>query len=392
MKALRLTASWEPKEEYIPSEREIKDKMAYRCNMVWKNPEVKIQEVPKPSMKEPDEVLIRVKACGVCGTDVHFTMRDEDNYMIYPGNGRWPATIGHEIAGQIEETGNGIQRLKCGDMVAVEEMNWCGRCTPCRMGMLNQCENLEEIGVTIDGGMAPYLVTKEKYCWKLDSLRSSYGSEDKVYEAGALVEPTSVAYNNMFIAAGGFQPGAHVVVFGAGPIGLAGIGLAKAAGAARIIAFETSSLRIELAKKMGADFVFNPLELEKKGTSPHERILDITDKFGASMLVEAAGHPKVIIPEMEKAMAINGKVIIIAMLEGKAPIDITEYQKKASHLHGAMGHSGNGIFPSVINLMACGRLDMTQIITGRYPLEQALDGIAKAGIGKEGKVLIKPQG
>src|SRR5206468_7418518 len=133
-----------------------------------------------------------------------------------------------------------------------------GDCTPCRNGYPNQCERLEEIGFTINGAQADLIAVAAKSCWKINALADRYGSVEWAYEAGALCEPTSVAYNAMFTRAGGFRPGGHVTVFGTGPIGFAAIALARAAGAAKIIAFEVSPMRAELAKKVGADVVLNP--------------------------------------------------------------------------------------------------------------------------------------
>mgnify|MGYP000246464000 CR=1 FL=1 len=185
------------------------------------------------------------------------------------------------------EVGKEVTLLKPGDMVTVEEMIWCGRCIPCRNGYPNHCTNLEEIGFTIPGAFANYIAVDEKFCWKIDAIAERVGSEEKAYELAALTEPTCVAYNAMIERAGGFRPGHRVSVFGAGPIGLAGIALAKAAGASTIAAFEVSPQRLELAKKVGADFAYDPREV-----NAGEVMMELSKGEGFDFHVEAAGVPR----------------------------------------------------------------------------------------------------
>ncbi|MGC9063314.1 MAG: alcohol dehydrogenase catalytic domain-containing protein, partial [bacterium] len=258
MKGLVLDAEWTPKPGYVVSDFEKTTGKAITGNSIWKNPRLEVKEVPDPT-PGPKDVVLKVKACGVCGSDVHFYETDKDNYILYPGLTKFPSVIGHEFSGEVVAVGKDVKDLKVGDMVTAEEMIWCGECVPCRNGYPNQCLNLEEIGFTINGAFAEYIVIGAKYCWKIDGIATRYGDRDKAFEAGALVEPTSVAYNGMFVRAEGFKPGGYVVVFGAGPIGLASIALAKAAGASKIVSFEVSAKRRELARLMGAEYVYNPI-------------------------------------------------------------------------------------------------------------------------------------
>ncbi|MBI4758311.1 MAG: alcohol dehydrogenase catalytic domain-containing protein [Chloroflexi bacterium] len=383
MKGLMLRAKWEPRQDYVLSEFEKTTGKAITGNSVWRHPELKVQEVPKPQVK-PDQVLLRVKACGVCGSDMHFYETDKDNYIMYPGLTRFPVITGHEFSGQIVGVGGAVTDFKVGDMVTAEEMIWCGECVPCRNGFPNQCQRLEEIGFTINGAFAEYLAIGAKYCWKINDLLKVYGTEDRAYEAGALVEPTSVAYNGIFQRAGGFKPGAYAAVYGAGPIGLASIALCKAAGAAKVIAFEISAQRRELAKAVGADYVFDPREV-----SPGAKVMEITAGEGAEMQVEAAGAPTLVLPEMEKSLAINGKIVQIGRAAERVPMYLETFQVRHSQVFGAQGHSGNGTFPSVIRLMASGLIDMTRIITARYNLDQVVSAIAQSASRQDGKIMVK---
>jgi threonine dehydrogenase-like Zn-dependent dehydrogenase len=384
MKALVLTAKWEPREGYELSEFEKTTGKAITGNAIWRYPELKVQEVDKPTIK-PDQVLIQVKACGVCGSDMHFYETDEDGYILYPGLTKFPTILGHEFSGQVVEVGSEVKDLQVGDMVTAEEMIWCGYCTPCRNGFPNHCANLEEIGFTIPGAFAEYIAIGAKYCWKLNALMDRYGDENKVYEAGALVEPSSVAYNCVFVRAGGFQPGAYVAVYGLGPIGLAVVAECKAAGAAKVIGFELSANRRELAKKVGADYVFDPREV-----IPHEVVMDLTEGQGADLHVEAAGAPQVTVPEMEKALAINGKIAQVGRAATRVPMYLETLQVRRGQVFGSQGHSGHGIFPGVIRMMASGLIDMTQIITARYNLDEVVDAIARSVTREDGKIMVKP--
>lgn len=388
MKGLVLTAEWDPRPDYKVSEWERKTGKAVTGSSVWRSPRLSLESLAEPRVG-PGLVLLKPKACGVCGSDVHFFETDDKGYMLYPGLTRFPVVIGHEFSGEIVEIGEGVTELRPGDMVTAEEMIWCGECTPCRNGYPNQCLRLEEIGFTIHGAQAEYLAIGAKYCWKINALVERYATKEKAYEAGALCEPTSVAYNAMFSRAGGIKPGGHVVVFGTGPIGFAAIALARAAGAAKIIAFEVSKMRQELARKVGADAVLDPVAMERQGTRPRDAIMELTDGEGAAMLVEAAGAPPRTIPEMEAAMAVGGKIVMIGRASERAPVYLEHFQTHAAQIYGAQGHSGYGNFPNVIRLMAAGRIDLTPIITSRFPLAQGVEAVKKATKREDGKIMIR---
>ncbi|MCD6128155.1 alcohol dehydrogenase catalytic domain-containing protein [Candidatus Bipolaricaulota bacterium] len=386
MKGLVLSAKWEPRPGYQVSEFEKKTGKAIEGAQVWRHPKLELKEVPDPK-PGPGQVLLRVKACGVCGSDVHFYETDQDDYILYPGLTKFPVIIGHEFSGEIVEVGPGPEgaKFKPGDRVTVEEMVWCGHCRPCRDGFPNHCENLEEIGFTIDGAMAEYIVVPAKLCWKVDAVFERYSDEELAWEVAATTEPTCVAYNGVFERAGGFRPGAYVAVYGAGPIGLGAIQLSKAAGAAKVIAFEVSEVRRKLAQEVGADYVYDPREV-----TPSEAVMEVTGGEGVDLSVEAAGAPEKTIPEMEKTLAINGKITVIGRAAQRVPMFLERFQVRRSQLFGAQGHSGHGIFPSVIRMMGAGLIDNSKIITSRFPLSQAVDALEKATKREDGKIIIKP--
>jgi hypothetical protein len=384
MKGLVLDAKWDPKPEYEPSEWEKETGKAITGSSVWRHPTLNVQDWPDPE-PGPNDVVIEVQACGVCGSDMHFYETDEDDYILYPGLTHFPTILGHEFSGKVVEVGHAVESLEVGAMVTAEEMIWCGRCIPCRNGFPNHCTNLEEIGFTVPGAFANYIAMDEKYCWPIEGIAERYGDENLAYEVGALSEPTSVAYNAMFERAGGFRPGHYVSVFGAGPIGLAAIGLARAGGAGTIAAFELSAERRELAEKVGADYVYDPRDV-----TPHEVLMELSQGQGFDFNVEAAGAPQVTVTEMEQALAINGKIVQIGRAAERVPMYLESFQVRRSQVYGAQGHSGHETFPNVIRMVAAGRLDLSEIITSQYNLENVIDAIAQSTTRTDGKILVKP--
>jgi threonine dehydrogenase-like Zn-dependent dehydrogenase len=387
MKGLVVDAEWNPKPGYRVSELEVNKRIAFRGNMVWKNPTWVIKDVPIPEL-DSDEVLIEVYACGVCGSDVHMLRKGEDNYVFYGGWCGFPTIIGHEFSGRIVKVGNKVKSLKVGDLVTAEEVQWCGECKPCRTGWFNQCKMMSQLGFEPQnpGAMAQYVKVKEKYVWKLDGLYEAYKTDEEVLEAGSLVEPTAVAYEGIFTVARGFPPGGHVAVFGTGPIGLACIQLVRAAGAAKIIAVEPLKVRRDLAEKMGANYTIDPSEQHDLPS----KILDLTGGEGCDMLIEAAGVPEKTIPWMVKCLGVSGKIVVIGMGPEKPPLDLLTIQYSEASIYGSLGHSGHGDFGYVINLMASRRINMLPAITSRYPLEDAIKAITTADKGNDAKVTIFP--
>ena len=384
-----LHADWKPRSTYTPTEEETKTRRATYASRVWHKPRVVVEDIPIPEVSGKD-VLVKLKACGICGSDMHLYESDKDGYILYPGLVKTPVVLGHELAGIIEKVGSEVTGVKVGDYVVCEEMWYCNECDPCRTGNFNQCINLQEMGFTDDGGCQQYMKIHQKFCWKINDFKKVYRTDDKIFEAGSLIEPACVAYNGMFIRAGGFKPGSSVVVWGTGPIGLGAVGLAKAAGAGRIFAFEPRKKRGQIAKGIGADEVFDPFELQKSGIEPWQKINELTGGEGVDMHVEAAGDPSFIMPQAEKCMAIGGKIVDIGRADKAAPVFFEMYQVRALQAYGTQGHAGAGVWPSVIKLMASGRLDTTPIITGRYSIPDVPKALEKLLNREDAKVTVKP--
>ena len=236
--------------------------------------------------------------------------------------------------------------------------------------------------------MAGYVAVNQRYCWRLDTLREALGDE-RACEMGALIEPIGCAYNALFVAGGGMRPGAYVAIHGAGPIGLAALLLARAAGAAKVFVFDLSPARNALAARFEADFAANPLDLRRQGTSPAQVVREMTGGHGADLQVEAAGSAADTIPEIERSFAPNGKMIYLGRAGNGAAMHFDTLVTQANQVMGSRGHAGHGIFNDVIRLLVTGRIPADQMITARYPLSRAVEAVARAGTRAEGKVLVR---
>jgi threonine dehydrogenase-like Zn-dependent dehydrogenase len=388
VKALRLDADWHPRPEAVATldPADVSARLARRGNQVWRNPRVTVAELPDPSPRA-DEVVIGVRACGICGSDFHFVESDADGYMLYPGLVRVPIVIGHEFAGVVEAVGPEVRDFAPGDVVCAEEIAWCGDCLACRAGRPNNCTRIEELGFSFDGAHAEFVVTRARYCWSLAPLLEAGIPAERAVQMGALVEPTGVAYVALFVSAGGFMPGSSVGVVGAGPIGLAAIALVRAAGAGRIVAFEVAEGRRELAQAVGADLVVDPRTTGPEGIAGAAR--DATRGRGIDLWVEASGAAGVAEP-MAESLAPAGKIVLVGRGPHTIDLDPEWLIVRGAGIQGSIGHSGSGTFGHVIDLMAAGRIDMTRIVSGTVDLEAAaglLDGTARR---ESGKTLVIP--
>lgn len=336
MKTITLDAKWDPKPSFKLGAKDIDSKLTYLGSQVWRNPEVKIVDKDIPKIK-PDEVLIKVKRCGICGSDVHMAQTYEDGYIYYPGLTAFPATLGHEFAGEVVEAGSEAINKRTskpyekGEPVTVEEMVWCGECKPCCDGYPNHCERLQEIGFSIDGAYAEYIAVPSKLCWSLRKLKGKY---DDIYKIGSLVEPTSVAYNAVIERGGGIHPGENVVILGGGPIGIAAAKILKTAGAGVCILSEPNEHRASLARKMGADYTIDPSK-EDFG----EKVKEYTDNEGAALYLEATGLPHIVTDDIQNAIwdckAVNSTVVIVARAEQRMPICGEYFQVRRARIVGA---------------------------------------------------------
>jgi hypothetical protein len=386
MKAVVLNAEWAPRDGVKVDPDHEKRKWAVNANLVYRNPEASLETRPDPSEPGPREMILKVGACGICGSDVHMFETDDEGYMFLPYHLQTPVVTGHEFSGEVVAVGSEVKEFREGDLVTSEEIQWCGECDACRGGYWNQCLYIEDLGFTLDGGFAEYAKVNARFCWSLNSLLERYGDKKTALEVGAMSEPCSVGYEGMFTRAGGFLPGGDVAVFGGGPIGLGATALAKAAGASRIFAFEVLPERRELCEKLGATHSVDPISVDVG-----EYIAEETKGNGVAMAVECTGNFPAVMDGIEASLGIGGKVSVIGMDGRPAQLNFIDYQLKAASVYGTVGHSGSWDFPNVISLMASGQIDMHHAITRRFPLEELVNAIDETKTRVDGKILVKSE-
>jgi threonine dehydrogenase-like Zn-dependent dehydrogenase len=385
MQGLVLTADWKPKAGYEVTPAETRARRARLANQVWHGPALSVGDRPDPVLEGEHDVLVRNRACGICGADIHLFVPDADGYVDHPYQAHLPIAIGHEFAGEVVEVGPAVTRVKPGDPVAVEAQINCGKCRACLRGLTSNCEFLDDRGFTLDGGTATFAVAHERHCWPLNAVAERFG-EARAYDVGALTEPASVVYNCMVTRAGGFRPGDTVAVFGCGPIGLAAVGLAAALGAGRVLAVEPTAAKRELATALGASATFDP-----SAGDAGQWLREETGGVGADMVVEASGALPRVMPAVVASLAVGAKIVLIGVSKQPIEFDTLPVMFRSASIHGSIGHLGGG-FPAVIALHAAGRLDLTPMITGRYPLADGVAAMERAAQGQDAKLLIEVGG
>lgn len=377
MKALRLHA-----EPLQPARAGARTVRAVDASKSWRNPRVALEEISTP-VPNAGELLLQVEYSGLCGSDYHLAGASETNTICYPGLAELPVTIGHEFSGRVTAHSEGMSEaakkaFPVGAIVTAEEMLWCGECSACRAGHLNHCENLEELGFTRDGAHAEYVKVHSRYCWRLDPLIPRYG-ESGALRLGALVEPYSVSYRALFQGAHGgkWLPGNKVLLFGAGPIGIAAVDLALAAGAAEVHVVEPVESRRELAIQLGASLAVSPDELQRL---PREYDW-IVDAAGTAQSIELASSH----------LEIGGSLCLLARTNSPGIIAPESLITHNTRIFGSQGHSGESAFPRVIALMAAGKLRADRLIGTEISLEQAAEKLNRQE-KHSGKVLVRQKG
>jgi threonine dehydrogenase-like Zn-dependent dehydrogenase len=382
METVVLDAEWDPRSDYEPTAEEQEKKKAQNSANVWRHPEVQIEDRERP---EPgaDEVLVEVAYAGICGSDVAMTEPDDDGYMHYSAYTQLPNIIGHEFSGTVVETGSDATLFEKGEPVTAEVTDYCGRCQQCRRGFHGHCENFEQLGFTVPGAFAEYVAVPEKILWSVSSLKSAYDDEDDLLRAAATVEPSTITYYGLFGRAGGIQPGDYHIYHGVGPIGLTGMNVSCAGGAAKVIAFEPSDERREVASDLGFEHVYDPIDVD-----PVETVAEVTGGRGADVHVETSGAVAQTYPVIEDTLAERANVVHISNAGTVSAVDTRKYQGSSAQLYGSEGHTGQEIYPHVIRLMAAGKLDNLPMLTSMYPLSEADEALDQAAKRVDGKVLI----
>jgi threonine 3-dehydrogenase len=324
------------------------------------------RQVPTPG---PGEVLLKMVAASICGTDYHLYSWDTwASEIVKP-----PVVLGHELAGVVAEAGAGVTRVKEGDLVGVEShiVDWT--CAQCRAGNMHLCRNLRVIGAHVDGGFAEYVVIPET------NAIESNGLDPAVV---ALQEPMGNAVHAAFV-----EPieGKTVAVTGCGPIGLCSVGIARAAGASMVVATDTEPYRLKLAREMGAD-----LALDARDPNTVRRILEATGGDGVEVVLEMSGAG----PALNQALEFitrGGRISLLGIFPEPVAVDLSDMViQRGIRLYGIYGRRIYDSWERTQALLRSGRFDPAPILTHRFDLADWEQGFELIASRHAGKVVLIP--
>jgi threonine 3-dehydrogenase len=318
------------------------------------------------------DVLVRVKAASICGTDLHIYGWDRWSQ----GRIKPPLTLGHEFCGTVERVGDEVTAVKPGDFVSAEMHVNCGHCRQCRLGQAHICQNLRIIGIDQDGAFAEFVRIPATNIWKLDpAIPEHYG---------AILDPLGNAVHTVLA---GPIVGQTVLVTGCGPIGLMSIAVAKASGSSTVFATETNDARRAMAKKMGADAVIDPVMEDAV-----KRILKETGGTGVDALLEMSGNPQAI-QQGFKALRAGGRASLLGIPTENVPLDlVNDVIFKGATVQGIYGRRMYETWVQMTALLKAGRLNLEPLFGQRAPLEKFEGAFAKLQEGLPGKILLYPNG
>lgn len=333
-------------------------------------PGIELREVPIPS-PAAGEVLVRVDAASVCGTDLHIYNWDPwAQGRIHP-----PLIPGHEFCGTVAGVGQGVTTVKEGDFVSAEMHVACGKCLQCRIGEAHICQHVRILGVDANGAFAHYCIIPETNIWKLQaSIPRDYCS---------LLDPLGNAVHTVLAGPIAAQT---VAVMGCGAIGLFSVAIAKACGAAKVFAIEVNAHRRAVAKEMGADLVLDPAN-----DHVQEQIMDRTGGTGVDVLLEMSGHPA----GMRQGFAIlrtGGRASLLGIPSRPVEIDFArDIIFKGATVQGINGRKMFETWFQMEALLGTGKLHLEPVITHRLKLSQFAEAMGYLQSGDAIKVVLKPE-
>ncbi|MDZ5782561.1 2,3-butanediol dehydrogenase [Marinococcus luteus] len=340
--------------------------------------DIRVENVKEPEVLGDKDVKIKVKWCGLCGSDLHEYL---DGPIFIPADSphplsgeKAPIVMGHEFAGEVVETGAGVNRVQVGDRVAVEPILSCGTCKACMENKYNLCEKLGFHGLAGGGGgFSEYTVVAEHMAHSMPAELS--------YEQGAFVEPAAVALHA--VRQSRLRAGDKAAVFGTGPIGLLVIEALKAAGAAAIYAVEVSEVRKQKAENLGA-VVVDPSEADVA-----EKLRQLSGG-GVDVAFEVTGVPKVL-PQAINSTSFEGETVIVSIWENEAAIQPNTILLQERKVTGIIAY--RHIYPAVMDLMKQGYFQAEQFVTQKIPLDNVVtDGFEALSKEKSQiKILVSPE-
>lgn len=332
-----------------------------------------VKEVATPKV-DCDSVLVKVKACAVCGSDIR---------ILHHGNNRvdFPQIVGHEISGEVVEVGENVTKFKAGDRVAIGADVPCGECVFCEAGIGNNCQINYAMGYQFDGGFAEYVL--------LNRMVVNFGPVHKIpdhvsYDEAALAEPLGCVLNALELSS--IKLGDTVVIIGAGPIGCMIIGVARMMGATKIIVVQRSRPRLEMAKKFGADVYICSQEEDSVS-----RVLEETDNLGADVVITSCPSPEAQVDAINMAKN-RARVNFFGGLpksKSKVTIDTNIIHYKELFVHGA-----HGAMPihhlKAVELIAAGSYNMKDYISHRFNLDNVKEAFETAESHEGMRVVVNP--
>ncbi len=334
-------------------------------------PGLTLTDVPDPR-PGPNEVIVRVRATSLCGTDAHVYRWDE----WARSRVQLPRILGHELCGEVVECGAGVSAVALGDYVAAESHLTCGHCYQCRTGQAHVCRHYRILGLDRDGSYADYVALPERVLWKT--------SRDIPPELACVQEPLG---NAVYAALVEDLSGHTVLITGCGPTGLFAAAVARVAGAATIIATDVSDYRLALAKQVGADHLLNP------STDRPDRmaaaIQDLTSGEGVDCVLEMSGDPGAL-HQAFRSVKNGGRVTLFGLPTGPICFDLpNEIIFKGVRVYGVTGRLLFDTWYRLAGLFKAG-LDIRPVITHRFPLGDFAKGFDLVGAGQCGKVVLFP--
>ena len=332
---------------------------------------MRVGSLPDPTPK-PDELVIRVGACGLCGTDLHIYEWDRwAQGRIHP-----PLIPGHEFCGEVVAYGNEVTSVKEGDFVSAEMHVACGKCYQCRTGEAHICQFVKIIGVDADGAFAEYVRIPESNIWKIDpTIPADYAS---------VLDPLGNAVHTVLA---GEIAARTVAVVGCGPIGLFCIAVARAVGASQVFALEINEHRAKIARQMKADFVLNPTKDDVKSI-----VMEATDGVGVDVVLEMSGKTPGIKMGFD-ILRLGGRVSLLGIPSKPVELNFAEdLIFKGATVQGINGRLMYKTWYQMQALLKAGKLDLGPVITDRMAMKDFSKGMARLKTGEASKILLYPNG
>lgn len=308
-----------------------------------------IVEKDIPDVVKSDDVLIKIKAVGICGSDMH----------IYHGTSpvaTYPRVLGHEVVGEVIKIADGVKNLKIGDKVVLEPMISCGECYACKSGRPNACAKLTVRGCHVDGGFQEYYVAPEKNLFKF--------RDDIPWETAAMIEPYTIAAQITWRA--DIRKGDYVFIIGAGPIGLCVLEMAKLKGGIVIIS-DYNEKRLNIAKELGADYVINP-----KDEDPLKKVREITNGMGSNVTIDAVCMPQTFEQAIE-ITSVAGRVMCLGFTKEPSKIAQMGITIKELDVRGSRHQTYK--FKEVVELFNENKLNPTKLISHIMDFENAMEAM-----------------